>query len=127
MGVRPSFPAAAAVSMAWLDWAPPVVNTTSAPLAMASASRNSSLRVLFPPRPRPVRSSRLTKTLVCSRRLIFSSRQMGVGNTPRDTRSKASSDFMDLDSLSPCAHGLFSGAIVAYPRPGIKHKKPGRR
>lgn len=46
----PSFLAQAAVSMAWLDCAPPVVNTTSAPLRLASASRNSSLRTLLPPR-----------------------------------------------------------------------------
>lgn len=38
----PSFLAQAAVSMAWLDCAPPVVNTTSAPLRLVSASRSSS-------------------------------------------------------------------------------------
>ena len=51
--------AQAAVSMAWLDWAPPVVNTVSQPSAWAWASRNSSLRTLLPPRATPIISSRL--------------------------------------------------------------------
>lgn len=85
----PSFLAQAAVSMAWLDCAPPVVNTTSAPLRLASASRNSSLRILLPPRPMPVRSSRLMYTLVFSRRLMFSSFWMGVDSTASGIRGKS--------------------------------------
>ena len=51
--------AQAAVSMAWLDWGPPAVRTTSAPWSRASASRYSSLRTLLPPRATPIMSSRL--------------------------------------------------------------------
>lgn len=85
----PSFLAQAAVSMAWLDCAPPVVNITSAPLRLASASRNSSLRTLLPPRPMPVRSSRLMYTLVFSRRLMFSSFWMGVDSTASEIQGKS--------------------------------------
>ena len=44
----------------WLDWPAPTVTSERAPDRSASAQRNSSLRALFPPPPRPVRSSRLT-------------------------------------------------------------------
>ena len=56
--------AQAAVSMAWLDWAPPVVNTVSQPCFWASASRYSSLRTLLPPKATPHRSSRLIQMLL---------------------------------------------------------------
>ena len=59
MHLIPSRAAQAAVSMAWLDWAPPVVNTVSHPCSSASASRNSSLRTLLPPRATPHISSRM--------------------------------------------------------------------
>src|ERR1700744_4756223 len=55
----PNLAAAAAVWRAWLDWVAPWVMIVSAPLAAASAIRNSSLRVLLPPVARPVQSSRL--------------------------------------------------------------------
>ena len=94
MGVMPSFLAQAAVSMAWLDWAPPVVNTTWAPWSRASASRNSSLRTLLPPSPTPVMSSRLIHTLVPSSRLMFSSRCTGVGSTAREIRLNSFRSFI---------------------------------
>ena len=36
LALMPSFAAQAAVSMAWLDWGPPAVRTTSAPLALGA-------------------------------------------------------------------------------------------
>ena len=55
----PSLAAAASVSRQWLDCGAPTVISVSAPCASASATRNSSLRVLLPPPARPSRSSRL--------------------------------------------------------------------
>ena len=46
----PSFAAKAAVWRAWFDWVAPCVMTMSAPSSSASAMRNSSFRVLLPPR-----------------------------------------------------------------------------
>ena len=57
---RPIRAAAAAVCLQWFDCGTPPVMSVRAPSDMpASPTRNSSLRVLFPPRARPVRSSRL--------------------------------------------------------------------
>ena len=58
----PSFTAAARVMRQWFDCGAPQVISVSAPCASASATRNSSLRVLLPPGMRPSRSSRLTQT-----------------------------------------------------------------
>jgi len=46
---------------AWLDWSAPKVRTLVAPSASAWPRRYSSLRVLLPPMPSPVQSSRLMK------------------------------------------------------------------
>eukprot|EP01052_Picozoa_sp_SAG31_P023792 SAG31_NODE_1985_length_6715_cov_6.562924_2_plen_126_part_00 len=56
---RPIRRAATAVARQWFDWIPPTVITQSQPEALASASRNSSLRTLFPDSSLPVQSSRL--------------------------------------------------------------------
>ena len=56
---RPILAAAAATWRQWLDWTAPVLTSVSQPRASASATRYSNFRVLFPPGPRPVRSSRL--------------------------------------------------------------------
>src|SRR6476661_1419481 len=56
---RPSFTAADSVMRQWLDCGAPQVTSVSAPLAIASATRNSSLRVLLPPGKSPSMSSRL--------------------------------------------------------------------
>jgi len=57
----PKRAAAAAVCRQWFDWSAPAVTSVRAPPASASATRNSSFRVLFPPSASPVRSSRLTR------------------------------------------------------------------
>ena len=67
----------------------PVLSNTSAPSAIALASTNSSLRTLFPPAPRGVRSSRLThrrgqELPIVSRR--WSMAMNGVGHTPNGMR-----------------------------------------
>ena len=54
----PALAAAAAVCLQWFDCAAPAVRSVSAPLTRASATRNSSFRVLLPPNARPVMSSR---------------------------------------------------------------------
>jgi hypothetical protein len=54
----------------------------------ASWSRYFSFLTLLPPKATPQRSSRLIHTLVPSSRLIYGSRYMGVGNSPRDSFSK---------------------------------------
>src|SRR3954471_8430466 len=59
---RPSLTAAASVMRQWLDCGAPQVISVSAPCASASATRNSSLRVLLPPGKRPSMSSRLIHT-----------------------------------------------------------------
>jgi uracil-DNA glycosylase len=56
----PSTAPAAAVIRQWFDCAAPTVTSDRAPAATASPQRNSSLRALLPPAPRPVRSSRFT-------------------------------------------------------------------
>ena len=58
----PSFTAAASVMRQWLHCGAPQVISVSAPCASASATRNSSLRVLLPPGNRPSMSSRLIQT-----------------------------------------------------------------
>ena len=58
----PSFTAAASVMRQWLLCGAPQVTSVSQPWAIASATRNSSLRVLLPPGERPSRSSRLIHT-----------------------------------------------------------------
>ena len=85
----PSRAAQAAVSMAWLDWGPPAVSTTSAPLFRASASKNSSLRTLLPPRATPMRTSRLIYRFFPSSRLRFSILYRGVGSRPRGRLGKS--------------------------------------
>src|ERR1700694_2404656 len=59
----PAWAAAAAVARTELDCGAPPVTSVSAPCARASASKNSSPRILFPPNPNPVRSSRLIHSL----------------------------------------------------------------
>ena len=59
---RPSFAPAAAVIRQWFDCAAPTVTSACAPSASAAPHRNSSLRALLPPPPRPVRSSRFTES-----------------------------------------------------------------
>ena len=46
---RPATAAAAATWRVWFDWTPPIDTSVSQPCASASATRYSSLRVLFPP------------------------------------------------------------------------------
>src|SRR5687768_13826011 len=70
----------------WLDPGPPPVTTTSAPQARASPRRNSSLRALLPPRPTPVRSSRLTHTSRPSASDSRGAAWRGVGRVARRTR-----------------------------------------
>jgi hypothetical protein len=85
----PSLAAKAAVWRAWFDCVAPWVITISAPIACASAIRNSSLRVLLPPVERPVQSSRLIQISGPPRsRLSRSSRSSGVGRWARKTRGK---------------------------------------
>jgi hypothetical protein len=60
--LSPSLTAAASVMRQWLDWGAPQVMRVSAPWASASATRNSSLRVLLPPGNSPSMSSRLIQT-----------------------------------------------------------------
>ena len=57
--LRPSRAAAAAVRRAWLLCAAPLVTSVVAPARSASAQVYCSLRILLPPPPRLVRSSRL--------------------------------------------------------------------
>src|SRR5688572_23996954 len=70
----------------WLEPGPPPVTTTSAPHARASPSRYSSLRALLPPRPTPVRSSRLTHTSTPSASDSRGAAWSGVGRVARRTR-----------------------------------------
>ena len=61
-GSRPTARAAAARTRAWFDCAkPPPAMIVSAPCWSASPMKNSACLTLFPPKARPVRSSRLTK------------------------------------------------------------------
>ena len=54
--------ATAATCRVWLDWYPPMLTSVSAPVAMASGTRYSSLRVLLPPKARPeLQSSRFAQ------------------------------------------------------------------
>src|ERR1700743_3160611 len=85
----PNLHAAATVCLAWLDWVAPWVMTVSAPLATASAIRNSSLRVLLPPLDRPVQSSRLIQRRGPPSLLLrFFIGSSGVGRWPRRIRGK---------------------------------------
>src|SRR5215204_1728160 len=87
---RPSTVPAAAVIRQWLDCPAPTVTRARAPARNASAHRNSSLRALLPPAPRPVRSSRLTH----SRAPPGSPgpRSSGVGSVARRERATSSID-----------------------------------
>ncbi len=69
----------------------PSVMSVSAPLASASPTRNSSLRVLFPPSARPVWSSRLMRRSgpASWRERVFNSSN-GVGSCARVKRGKES-------------------------------------
>ena len=81
---NPQRAAAAAVWRAWFDCTAPSVMRVSAPCRSASATLNSSLRVLFPPPPRPVRSSRLTSSRRRPRtRASLGSSSSGVGSWAR--------------------------------------------
>ena len=91
---RPHRRAAAAVMRAWFDCTAPVVTTVVARSASASPMRNSSLRALLPPRPRPVRSSRLTRMRGQAARPPSASRSRtasssGVGCRASGTRGRA--------------------------------------
>jgi hypothetical protein len=56
----PRCAATAATCRVWFDWMPPMVTSVSQPCASASGIRYSSLRVLLPPKARPLlQSSRL--------------------------------------------------------------------
>src|ERR1700694_5858887 len=83
----PAWAAAAAVARTELDCGAPPVISVSAPCARASASKNSIPRILFPPNPKPVRSSRLIHSLgppiAAARRGASIS---GVGKCARGTR-----------------------------------------
>lgn len=73
-GCMPSCLAAEAVARQWLDCIPPMVMTASADCSSASASKNSSLRSLFPPETHAVSSS----LLICK-----------LSGTPHQARSKS--------------------------------------
>ena len=73
-GCMPSCLAAEAVARQWLDCIPPMVMTASADCSSASASKNSSLRSLFPPATHAVSSS----LLICK-----------LSGTPHQARSKS--------------------------------------
>src|SRR5438309_3239587 len=86
---RPRRLAAAAVMRTWLLWRPPPVTSTSQPCATASAHRYSSLRTLFPPPARPVRSSRFTTSAPSAMPSSAPSRSRdstGVGSCVSGTR-----------------------------------------
>src|SRR4051812_41463704 len=56
--------AAAATCLVWFDCTPPIETSVSQPFASASATRYSSLRVLLPPKARPLlQSSRLAQSV----------------------------------------------------------------
>jgi hypothetical protein len=55
--LRPSFAATAATWRVWFDCTPPMDTRVSAPCARASGTMYSSLRVLLPPKARPLLQS----------------------------------------------------------------------
>ena len=73
--------ATAATWRVWLDCTPPIETSVSQPCASASATRYSSLRVLLPPKARPLlQSSRLAHTRAPPRCAVSrSSRWIGDG------------------------------------------------
>src|SRR4030095_10343586 len=96
---RPRAAAAAAVCRQWFDCAAPAVITASQRFASASAMRNSSLRVLLPPKASPLRSSRLIQRRGPPSRLesrcISTS---GVGKNPKEHLRNTSSIARTADS-----------------------------
>ena len=102
---RPRAAAAAAVWRQWFDCAAPAVITASQRFASASAMRNSSLRVLLPPKASPLRSSRLIQRRgPPSRpesRFISTS---GVGKNPKEHLRNTSSIARTADSRDGRSH-----------------------
>ena len=94
-----------AVALVWFDWMPPVVTTQSAPVALASARRNSSFRILLPLSSSPVWSSRLIHTW-----------KRGT----RDRTSRRSQNRADASGLAHCTSHCTSGAA-----PGRFHRSSG--
>src|SRR5689334_8602999 len=104
--VRPKRAATAATCRVWLDCTPPIETSVSQPVASASATRYSSLRVLFPPYARPLlQSSRLAHRRAPPRCLV--SRSSGwIGDGPKSNgwRGKRSS-FTGANLPSGRGHG----------------------
>ena len=102
----------------WLDCPAPTVTSERAPARSASPHRNSSLRALLPPAPRPVRSSRLTH----SRAPPGSPgpRSSGVGSVASRERgtwsSAASTSIGELGASAVTASTVRGGGDRAAPR-----------
>src|SRR5262245_25459329 len=84
--LKPRRAATAETARQQLDWRGPQVIRVSARWAMASPTRNSSLRILLPVSRRPVRSSRLIHSSTPSSRDRRSSLSSGVGVNASSTR-----------------------------------------
>src|SRR5215471_15713724 len=84
--LKPSRAATAETARQQFDWRVPQVISVSARWAMASPTRNSSLRILLPVSSRPVRSSRLSQSSTPSSRDSRSSLSKGVGAQASSTR-----------------------------------------
>ena len=100
----PSRAAAAAVSRQWLLCAAPLVTSTVAAWASASAQLYCSLRTWLPPPPRPLRSSRLIHRSFSARPTRVArrgARSKGVGQVPSTTGSISSGDLTTAQCRVP--------------------------
>ena len=128
--------ATAATCRVWFDWTPPIETSVSQPLASASATRYSSLRVLFPPNAMPeLQSSRLAHSCAPpSCRLSRSSRCTGDGPNSNGSRANDSivigvllflvalpqhAQIHRLDGVSGTGAGQSGWVYRVIQRPGI--------
>ena len=123
----PSTAPAAAVMRQWLDCPAPTVTSERAPARSASPHRNSSLRALLPPAPRPVRSSRLTHSRAPPGRPgpALERRRQRRQPRPRDVVQRGQHVHRRTGSLRGHGLRLYAEAASARPR-DVGGRRDGR-